>query len=73
MAGLELDNHDLSSKTWEKINTFLEESLIKLRLDNDSRLNDCDTAEIRGKIQFCKDMLRAGKDRPDTLPGSVDN
>ena len=49
---------DKYSNTWKFIENWCEEELYKLRLKNDnSNLNDIETAVLRGRIKECKRIL----------------
>lgn len=73
MATLKLNGADTSSQTWRKVSDFLEAELVRLRIENDTNLNEQETADVRGQIRFCKSMLKAGEDRPEVLPASADD
>jgi len=48
---------DSSSDTWLDIEKWTTDQLIEMREQNDNDLNKNDTAKLRGRIEFAKDLL----------------
>lgn len=56
-----LDDHELQSGVWKKLQAYLEDELAERRAYNDSSsLNEVETAVVRGEINRLKKLLRLG-------------
>jgi len=56
---------------WVLVRQYCEGRLAELREDNDENQEDRDTAILRGKIDFCKEILSLDKDdeiRGESMP-----
>ena len=57
---------DLGSSTWAYVLEFTTKRMSELREKNDKKsLNDIETAIIRGKISFAKEVLELGKQKKE--------
>lgn len=57
-----LADHEKDSPVWIKIKAHLESRIALLRLQNDSNMDEIDTATIRGQIRECKALLAQADD-----------
>ncbi len=60
---LELNDRDLQSELWLKLQPFLQARLAMLRRKNDTDLSPEQTAALRGRIAELKNLLAAGESR----------
>lgn len=66
---------DAYSQTWIFVSNWLEAELVRMRESNDStKLTDIQTAVLRGKIRFAKDLLALPdkKERKRSVPQEED-
>lgn len=68
MAILTLNQADLSSDCWKKVEKFLNDELQDLRVRNDGNLDAEKTADIRGQIKLAKAMLQVAKPKTEIRP-----
>lgn len=54
--------------TWKTIKEYLDDRLVTLRIENDADLSKKETNEIRGKIEFIKEMLDLENDPEEKIP-----
>ena len=62
---------DVQSHVWKKLEAYLEERLQRLRAQNDQRLDDYDTALLRGRIAEIKEILKLSAKRPEFVSASA--
>ena len=69
-----LRDGDLASGEFQRIKLMLEAELQSLRKDNDNpKLDKIQTAEIRGRIAMCKEILTLDKVKPRVGPASAED
>jgi hypothetical protein len=59
-----LKNFDFTSREWLILKEFYVSKLAQLRVKNDARLSEQDTAYLRGQIAECKAFLALDKPAP---------
>lgn len=64
MSDFKLEQSDLISPTWIRLQGFLKDRLDVLRLQNDHDSDPQVTAKIRGRIAEIKALLALGKPGP---------
>lgn len=53
------------SSVWTRVKANLTEVLQELRIKNDAKLSEEETAFLRGRIHMVKEVLKAGEPLPD--------
>lgn len=61
---LKLQAHECETALWQKLSAHYTKHLSFLREQNDAPLTELQTAELRGKIKFCKAFLDLAKELP---------
>ena len=62
---------DKASLEWLRIKEYCENRLAEMRADNDGDLADIETAQLRGQIKFCKEILELESDsEPVQVPNT---
>lgn len=64
-----LGQAERNSSTWLQLSAHLTERLEQLRRENDSDIDEIQTARKRGQIAELKAMLALAKDQPIPPPG----
>lgn len=59
-----LSSGDKLSPTWLRLVEHLEQRLDVLRKQNDGRLDEVQTARMRGRIAQLKELISLGADQP---------
>ena len=63
---MRLSEAQTTNPLWHALRKHYAERLAQLRMDNDnSRLSDIDTAELRGRIDECKAFLAMESPEPE--------
>ena len=74
MNTLLLRDGDLTSGEFQRVKLMLEAELQSLRKDNDNpKLDEQQTAELRGKIAAYKQILALDKVKPRSVPASAED
>lgn len=63
-----LNELDIESPTWKKIEKALRERLAGLREANDNTMHETDTAKLRGRISEVKNLLALAELGPAQQP-----
>lgn len=60
---MKLDQHEIKSAVWRKLEAYLMERLQDLRTSNDGDLTPEQTARVRGRIAATKEFLALADQR----------
>lgn len=60
-----------NSTTWRYLDKKLKEDIAFMREQNDSELDEAETAKLRGRIEYAKELLELNK-KPGEAPEVID-
>lgn len=66
---MRLDQHEVMSAVWLKLEAYLNERLSALRMNNDGDLTPEQTAKTRGKIASIREILALAEQREQVQEG----